>query len=302
MKRGMIYSVLLVLVLLSVAVSATDTQINVKALPNYDVTVRAEKISETADNYINSFYGDSGELGNVSFTLSSEESSFILKVWVKEENTILVYKKFEEGFPAGEPIYIEAYPEWYLKQKEIEAQMNHDSETENPETLLDTETEDAETNEPVDEEVQNSADLEEVTQEETVNENETNPNIIGSVISNSKEFLSNKLFHYVLTAIFILAILFTAGVVIAKRRHSFSMMPSFKPSNAPQKKSSNVEKTMGDDDEIRDAQRRIKEAKEEIARIKNKGKTSEKDKKIEEMKRRIVEDEKELMRLREEKD
>ena len=63
-----------------------------------------------------------------------------------------------------------------------------------------------------------------------------------------------------------------------------------------------VHKFLKENDEISDAEAKIKELQEKIQQLKSKPQMSEKEKKVAAAKKKLLEDEKELMRLRSEKD
>ncbi|MEK6897837.1 MAG: hypothetical protein AABX28_00600 [Nanoarchaeota archaeon] len=250
MKRASLCLIFLALIFSSVVVSAVNTPITVKTLPNHDILIRALKITDTANNLIESFYGDSDSFGNISVTLSSDEPNFNIRVWVKKDNVVVVYDIFENEYPAGELVSLEVYPEWYLKQKEIEKTMNKNSSSE--ENAADESAQ-----------VVNVSD-ENSTENEILNQSDKDSKIIGGVVSQDKGFFSNKMLNYILVAVFILIILFTAGFVITKKqKRSFSNPVLYKvnPNN----------KT--DAERIMEAEKRIRDSREEIERIRNRGKT-----------------------------
>jgi len=118
MNQKKFLAFLIVLVVIPFALAA-DTKVTVQTLPDHDVDVSILKPTGTY-SLIESFHKKSDPNGTISITFSTTETEFYARVWLKKDNSIIEYKKFESGFEVGEPLSLEIYPEWYLKQKEIE--------------------------------------------------------------------------------------------------------------------------------------------------------------------------------------
>jgi len=122
MKRGVYAFALLALFMVSV-VSAADTMIKIKTLPEHDIDIYALRVGETY-NLIESFHKKSDSNGSVSVVLSTNEEKFILRVGVRKENTMIVSEKFNKTYTSGETVGVEIYPEWYWEQVAIEQSGN----------------------------------------------------------------------------------------------------------------------------------------------------------------------------------
>ena len=116
MKRNIFFVIFWMALFVFPLISAVDTKITVQTLPEHDVDVSVLKPTE-GYSLIESFHKKSDSNGTVSITFSTTESEFYARIWLKKDNVIIEYKKFEEGYPAGTPLNLEVYPEWYIKQK-----------------------------------------------------------------------------------------------------------------------------------------------------------------------------------------
>ena len=121
MKRGVLPVFLLALFLSFGIVSAVDTEITVQTLPEHSVDIYILQPDEEY-SLIKDFHVSSNKSGVASATFSSDVSEFEVKVLVRKGNTQIVNERFNDTFSAGESVSLELYPEWYITQKEIEAQ------------------------------------------------------------------------------------------------------------------------------------------------------------------------------------
>src|SRR3989344_3849128 len=118
--KGRVILVLPLLMLFVIPlVFAADTKITVTTLPNHDVDISVLRHGQVY-SLIESYHKNSGSGGNISVTTTTTESMVDVLVWVKKDNVIVKYEKFETGFPVGTPINLDVFPDWYIKQKEIE--------------------------------------------------------------------------------------------------------------------------------------------------------------------------------------
>lgn len=277
MEKKLIFSLLVFILLLQVAI-AIDTQIRIKTLPEHNVTIEVLR-TDYIHYRIENFEKNSGPSGEVLAILSFDEMTFDLAVWVREGNQTVLYEKFKEGYPSGVSVVLEMYPEGYI----LDEQTNDTSSEENS-TINET-----------------------LEENSTINEiEETGFKITGSTIFGDKGFLSNKTIYY---GIGIIVLLLIVGFITVKtmrkklrgpkeiktkklketKAEEISQKPS-EVSNKPSGGKFNTNKEI-----IEDAERKIKEAQEDIRKIRNEDK-------IKEAKKKIIEDEKELMRLREGKE
>lgn len=293
MKRGQVLTALIFLVLVINFVSAIDTEIIVKTLPDHNVMISALRVSENPYDLIESFHLKSDEEGTTSTTLSSSEESFNLAIWIKKGNDVVKYEKFENSYPAGTPVELEMYPDWYIKQKEIEAEFAKRAaltsanltEEESSSEVTENQTETETTSIPTTEDSETPA-------EEETNSSEITPgisffNVAGSAVFGDDGLLSKKTLYYIIGGILLLAI-FIACLKFTLRKMKGKSGTSFAGT--------------GDEERIKADERKIKEAREEIERLKNKSQDSEKEKKIAEAKKKLIEDEKALMKLRNDKE
>src|SRR3989344_3923812 len=290
-------------------ISATDTKITVTTLPNHDVDISVLRHGQVY-SLIESYHKNSGSNGNVSITVSTTEAEFDARVWVKKDNTIIKYEKFETGFTSGTPVNLDVFPEWYIKQKEIENSGNFaDNDSENLEAV--TETEDSETTDETESETEEepNSDSQE-TEKTTIETSEKNSSALNGItgfFTSVKEKISIKTIAYTFGFIFAIA-LFTGGFVMLRRRR-FSFYPSSeikqvkirKLSEKIKEREQKKEQDKKENDEVADAEAKIKELQEKIQQLKNKPQRSEERRKIAAAKKKLLEDEKELMKLRSEK-
>lgn len=323
MKKN-IFFVLLFLLVASPFVIAADTTITVQTLPDHDVDVSVLRPTGTY-SLIESFHKKSDSNGTTSITFSTTETEYYARVWLKKDNVIIVYEKFEEGYTVGEAKTIEVYPEWYIKQKEIENSGNFDDdgsseiaetateETETVELNLEeettTETTEAETEEAVEEE----SEQVETTTETSDGNSSFLSQITGFTLFKGSN--SSNMIYYIVGALALLGVLGTTSFLIIRRRHSHSSMDDDyeeKPRGKKirviklsdkinQNKQAKVQ-VQKENDEISETEAKIRELQEKLEQMKNKPQLSEKEKKIAAAKKKLMEDEKKLMKLRQEKD
>ncbi len=276
MKRGVLPVFLLALFLSFGIVSAVDTEITVQTLPEHSVDIYILQPDEEY-SLIKDFHVSSNKSGVASATFSSDVSEFEVKVLVRKGNTQIVNERFNDTFSAGESVSLELYPEWYITQKEIEAQRltaSSNSTNNSAEILADTNATE-----------NNSAENE--TEEANISESDGKTFSFGGfAIFGEGGFLSKKVIYYSIGSIVSLVVLFLVILQVMKMIRKKKDMERYgyvrEDSNA----------------ELRDAERKIKEAQEEIAKVKGKNSLTEKEKRIMDVKKKLAEDQKELMRLK----
>jgi hypothetical protein len=267
-------------------VSAIDTPITIKTVPNYRVDIR---VTNPEGVYINSFYKTSDSSGKVSVTLSSSEDSLKIWVWVKKDGNLIASQKSDDLYTAGMPVSLEVYPTWYTPP-ESEEEANVSSENEN-------------------------ATITENTTGETspqINNTQQGKGLLSSFIFSEEGSVSKNVIYLAIGAflslLFILIFLVMKKSILKifskklQKKEGESQSP---PRNFPKDIPKEPPKTGSNDDyarHIAEAERKIKEAQEEIRRIKDSEKIEQVKKKLIEDKKRIIEDERELIRLRQEKE
>ena len=258
---------LVVLILLVQITSALDTEIKIKTLPDHKVMISTLKPGEVY-SLIKSFHENSGASGEVSVVLSSAVDNFDISVWVKQDNQVIISEKFENQYPSGTPVVLELYPEWYTKPggetENVSLEENTTTSSENTAIINETET--------------------------NIKEESENSEIVGFVIFGEQGFLSNKTIYYIIGIIALLI-----GFLLIRKIKKKSKFPKEIKIRKLSEVFSEKNNNNNDNKTIEDAERKIKEAQEEIRRIKN-------DDKIKEAEKKLLEDQKELKRLREGKE
>ena len=266
MVKKILFGVIAIFLLIQV-VSAYQTQIQIKTIPDREVQVIASKPSSSSFEAIgNPMKGISDQYGDVTIIFDSDAAVFNLIVNVKKNGEkVMPPRKFEDGFSAGDKIYLEVVPEGF---EIIETPVN--------ETI--------EENQTVVENVTGNLAIEET------DSNNTSKGVTGSVIFTADGSLSPWL-KYTLYILGILIILLTIAFVvlrILKNRREPKEIRVRKLSEINNERQERI-----DDNKavIEDAERKIREAQEELRALKNQDR-------IKDVKRKIEEDERELLRLR----
>ncbi len=261
MVKKLIFS-LLVLVLLVQVTSAIDTEITIKTLPDHDVNINF--LNPSPDNGIISFDKfdqNSGASGNLSYVFSSNAPKFDITVFVMKSTEKIVYERFDDN-TAGEPLYLTLFPQGSEIIRNFEVVANQTLE-------------------------ENSTINETIN--ETLEGDEEETKITGSAFFGEEGFFSTNTTYYVSGVI----ILFGVGAFVffkLKKKSKTSKEIKLKKLNELQ--TEKKEELHDNKEIIEDAEKKIKEAQEDIRKIRNEDK-------IKEAKKKLIEDEKELMRLRE---
>ncbi|MEK6819712.1 MAG: hypothetical protein AABY03_00755 [Nanoarchaeota archaeon] len=313
MNKKFLFAFLIALLAIPFAFAA-DTTLTIQTLPEHDVDISILRPTGIY-SLIESFHKKSDSNGTVSITFSTTETEYYARVWLKKDNVIIEYLKFEEGYTVGEAKTFEVYPEWYLKQKEIENSGNFDDgDSETPTETTETSTE----TEAVSEETSAATETPETKEVEETTTSDGNSSFLSQITGFTffKEGNSSNIIYYVVGGIALLTILGTTGFVVMKRR-GFNFRSRMnggdeqpkgrrirvvKLSDRIREGKQKQEQENKEDDEIAQAEAKLKELQEHIQDLKNKPQMSEKEKKIAAAKKKLMEDEKKLMKLREEKD
>ncbi len=245
-------------------VSATNTKIQIKTIPNHKVQVAVADGTMIDFSVIQKFEATSNEYGDVSFELVSNKPKINLYVYVKKDNENVINEKYL-GLSIGEPIYLELAPAWFEFIKTPTSTQNGTLEgnatSGNVSNEIDT---------LVDEEKSNKL------------------RVTGLAV---KDFFTNKKTLFWAGGIILVALIIFFIWKYRKKLKRFS-------SNITVRKLSEMkeerQEKIGDYKEvIEEAERKIKEAQSEINNLKNQGR-------IREMERKLKEDQTELRRLRSE--
>lgn len=178
MVKKILY-ILLIALLLIPLISAVDTEIIIKTMPNHEVQVAVSNPASLPNfELLEHFIGNSDEYGDISFNFSSNKSSFNLNVFIKKDNEKIISKNYADTFIAGELVYLEIVPDGF----EI---INKSAEN-------------------TDESLNNG-----------LNGSEDEAKITGSVFGERSFFSNNIIYYIAIGAVLLIA----AGFLIAKRMH-----------------------------------------------------------------------------------
>jgi hypothetical protein len=276
--------IVLVLLLLPTVIAIT-TEINVKTLPRHKVFVSIMNTAQTEYLVVLDALSDSKGLATVTLNDASI-NTFKIAIKVKSgENNVLPLKKFDEGHNAGGTIDLEYFPEGYVDP------FAEECDEENLDLCKDEErcTEatgfwynDLCNAEP-------SPEPEPVLDGELVGETAEEAPITGRSIGEDTKnlLLSNEMYWYVGIGLFaLIIILFVVRTALKHKTPLPSGGLKIKPKSDDEKPKS-VSSQL-----IEDAERKIKEAQEEINKLKNK-------EKIDAAKRKLQKDQEELKKLEE---
>jgi len=280
---------------------AVDTTVTIYTLSNHDLFIQFLNPG-VAFPAIKSINEKSGLKGETSVVFSSDVDEFELAIWVKKNNDVIVYEKFDQVFSVGESISLDLYPEWYLIENDVEntitlgnevIQLNStNTTTEGNETSTTNITLNT-TN--LTDTTLNTIDLTEANETnltgEENNASKTKKGISGFFTFEKKGVFSLKTIFYTLGVILILIALFYVFKFIQSNR--FRKIRVTKLSDMTSGEKSEENDSEGDSNInkiIKDAERKIKKAQEELDGLK-------KESKIKEIKKKLEQDKKELREL-----
>ncbi len=270
-----IYGILFLLAIFSISfVSAIDTQINVRTWPNHKASILVFK-AEGDYTMLNSYHLNSGSTGEVSAVYSGDDSMIKITVKITKEGQTVLLQKFENEFATGSPIYLQVIPGRILenyKQADEQRKQNITNQTATNQTVQNT-TQEAQT-------------APETMNSTITNTTEINFSITGAVISEKSDIKIPSFVWYILLGLVIAgAIVFgfiklKPKMTISKTQHHGRI--ALKPISHKELKNTT--------NQLAEAERKIREAQEEINKIKNKSK-------IDEVRLRIQKEQDELSRL-----
>ncbi len=280
--------------LLMQIVSAVDTEIKVKTLPDHEVQLTI-LYAASSSSVLESFKNNSDEYGDITFVYSSDKAKFGLILFVKKDGEKIVFKKYTENFIVGTPVYLELAPAWF---EFIETPVENVSEESLNETIGNITSDENES--------EVFMESEEASEVVSTTSQQTYVQLAGSAIFGDKGFFTKKTIYYTIGILVLLIGFFaiktmrkkldtkeginTTGVPRKILEKNFNKGQKLNDFGAEKK-----EKIKDNKEIIEDAEEKIKEAQEDIRKIKNQDK-------IKQAKKKIIEDEKELMRLREGKE
>lgn len=264
-----------VIIVLLPIVFALETSMTIKTLSNHRVSVIVREAGKLTT--LESFHKDTAG-GEVQILTNQDPTSLDLLVTLKKDTITILNKKFE-AVKSGEKLVINFVPgDVSLKtQAEIDAEAAAQAAAETPEPKAPVE-ETASEETPV--ETEPAAE----TQTESVEELK-NSKVSGLAIFSNKE--TTKKIYYGLGIIIALIVIVCIFFFVRKKiKSKDSMTDSFKV-----RKLSDIKGDHYIDRKLRDAEKRIEEAKREIEQIKNK------DSRVRQLKEQYEHDKKELKRL-----
>ncbi len=266
---ALVFAVLLVLPV----VIGLDTEINVKTLPEHKVSIF---VLDPAQVYsvLESYHIQSDSNGFVSTTYSGDKTLLKINVEISKGDENVMFERFEDGFDAGKPVYLQVIPGNVLRDyTTIEV---NDTEGLN-ETVEEV---------PVEPEVQTT----DAVVESEENLEETNPGestvVTGSAISGVESKIFSNMTYFIIAGVVlvvaVLLIILKMGSGLMRKDSAYkykSIVPGFHG------------------DRISDAERELEKARKEIQILK---KREGNIRKIAEMEMKVERDREELERLRKE--
>ncbi len=285
MKKG-ICVVLLLLTIFSIClVSAIDTQINVRTWPNHKASILVSKPVEPPP-LLNSFHINSGSTGEVSAVYSGDDPIIKITVKITKDGQTVLMQKFENEFATGSPLYLQVIPgrisDNYKLQDE-QREQNATNQAATNQTIVNQTSQNA---------TQENQTAPETTNSTTTNTTETNSSITGAVISDKTNKSSFKIPIFVW---YILLGLIVAGIIVfgfikLKPKMKRSETPHYERHGRVALKPIHHQEAKDTNSQLAEAERKIREAQEEINKIKNKSK-------MDEIRSRIQKEQDELSRL-----
>ncbi|MBI5804371.1 hypothetical protein HY450_03945 [Candidatus Pacearchaeota archaeon] len=269
MKRTFIlFAVLMALPLISAA-----TEINVRTLPNYDVSIFV--LDPTQVYYLlDSFHLTADGNGLVSAVYEGTEEKVKINVKVFQDDTTLILEKFD-SFDTGFPLYLQVIPDDVLRDYKKLDDEKAAAEAAAAEAAAQAEAAAA------------AAAIEET---ETAPEEPASQGLSGSSIFNGEGGFPKSVYFIIGGAVLIIIVIF----ILKNRISAVSGLLSIPRTD--KRKDLNFSETNGSlgkkNREIEKAERKIKEVQMEINRLKNQDK-------IEAAERKIEQDRIELKKLRE---
>ena len=280
MKKFIFVVLVLALVLFLPLVAAVKTDITVKTDPKYYVNIKVDNPStgEKVDHY----FTKPDATGVVFFSVSTVIETIDVEIIVSDVSNVIV-KQFQEGnHPAGEAINLDFTEEGASENlTDTAAEENSTSESGN-------------VSEAASEAVAEEAVADEKVSDENVSSETSGGTTTGSIVSGGVDVLKKvpKWGYYVV-----------GGVLVAFLVVFFVMKSGFSFKSHHEPKGGEEFRIVGRNnpnlaEEIERAEKKIKEAQEEIEKFKRK---EEMEDRIKSAEKRLEEDKKELEKLREQK-
>jgi len=270
-----ICTILFLLTILSISfVSAIDTQINVRTWPNHKASIFVLKPGEVY-TMLNSYHINSGSTGEVSTIYSGDDSSIKVTIKITKDGQTVLLQKFENEFATGSPLYLQVIPNKIsenYKQLDEQREQNIANQTTSNQTIQNTS-----------QEVQTAP---ETTNSTATNATKVNSSITGAAISEKSGIKIPSFVWYILLGLII------AGAIVfifIKLKPKMKTLKTINHGRVALKPMSHKE-IKDTTSQLAEAERKIREAQEEINRLKNKSK-------MDEIRTRIQKEQEELSKL-----
>lgn len=275
-------------------VFALDTSIQVKTQPNYAVTIRALDIDGTGTLENGAFLDQVADAnGIVKITYSSDtENKIDISLMIKNfiggttvqfaGGPVQLINNNGEHIKTGWPVEIDTTtnPPILVKSGKPAGEVE-ESITNSPDTnKTNSSTEEASSSDEV--------DVAALFEENKEIEPETKTGITGKAMNISKSIFTSKITYFILGA---LILFFVIGVVVKKRNINLHL-PKFKHSS--ENKKSEFKVLPRENPRLRDAERKLEQAKKELDEIRDRGSL------IQEARKKLEADKRELERLEKE--
>lgn len=272
------YFAFLVLAIVCVSfVSAADTEIDVKTVPNYEVQLSVSEAGSVAFAEIGRSKAISDQYGDASFTFSINKSKYNLAIFIKKDGENVVDPTRLTNLISGEKQNFTILPAWATAIPTPSATENLSVEN----SSLTNQTLENQT-------------LETAAKKDLVAGNGSNGNFISStglfIFEKGKQIFSSNITYYIIA---ILAV----GVFAFVIRRKFTWPKALREIKVKKLSELNAEreeeKRKGN--KLKEAEEKLKEAQQEVNRLKNKTR-------VKELEERIEEERKELEKLKEGED
>lgn len=247
-KKGIFAFSLLMLFMVSV-VSAADTEIVVKTLPDHTVDIYALRVGE-AYSLIESFHKVSDSNGSASIVLSTSEPEFNLKIDVRKDNTKIVSERFNETYTSGESVNVELYPEWYLEQLAIEQSGNFADDD------LSIENDSSESN-------KNETPINDSSSLNKTEEKSQDSNAITGFFTSLREKIPKNTLYYSIAFVLLIGVFYAGFSFLRKRRDHRE------PAEPKGVKVTKLSELTAKKDLLDDAEKKIGELQEQIRKIRD---------------------------------
>jgi len=273
MKKGFV--ILLLNVLLLAVVSAADTEINVKTLPDHDVSIYVLDASQVY-YLLQSYHLATDWKGFQSVIYSGSTPDINVRVVVKKDNQQVLSEKFGP-YKTGSPIYIQAIPGNLSKDyREFEKAAAQST------TINFTNITNVSSVNQNNDTISNSTNI-------TFNENKTSEknNLLGgfSLLKTNEKIISSlKYLGYGTIAIIVILL-----IILIVKKYGSSVVRYLGSIRPPHLKKS-ISSSSNIEIELRKAEKKLEEAQKQIERIKR-------EERIKEVKKRLQDDLEELKRL-----